>query len=1265
MSRFVLDQPTGGRARRALGAAVLTSISLVAVGVSTATASGPPLAAHADGPQVDADGTTALPATPDGPGAEYIVQLEDGTDVDAVVADVVAGGVEVIGAMKGAIDGFTAPLDAASRAELRARDDVVRVERRQVVEMTGVQDNPPWGLNRIDQRALPLDSKYGYRNTGAGVDAYVVDSGLNKEHVEFSGRLKAGVYIDYGDGMKMTDCSGHGTHVAGTVGGTTWGVAKGVSIVPVKVFQCGVEEVYVDDVILGLNWVIEHHKASQPAVANMSLGGPESQVLDDAVKVMIADGITVVASAGNDENISSCDHSPGQVPEAITVAASASNDERAWFSSPGSCNDLFAPGVDIESASHSSNNGSVVFSGTSMAAPHVAGAAALLLQQNPTYTPAQVWAAIDADTTTGVITGEGTGDPDKLLHVTPPAVATAPTGLSAAVAPTADVGSGEVKLTWTAPFDGGAAITDYVIERSTDRTAWTTVADGESTATTYTDRGLSGGTSYWFRVSAKNAVGTGPASTDVQAVPIAFPAAPTGLTAAVAPAAGVGPGEVKLSWIAPSSNGGSPIWDYLIERSTDGTTWSPVNDGVSTNTTYTVSGLSNGTPYWFRVSARNSLGVGPPTEPASATPATLPAAPSGLTAAVAPAPGVGSGEAKLTWTAPSGNGSAITDYVIESSLDGTTWSPLADPVSPTTGHTVVNLIGGTSYRFRVAAKNSVGTGPWSTSVTATPATEPAAPSGLTAEVAPAAGVGSGEVKLSWTAPSRNGSAITDYVIDRSTDGVTWTRVDDGVTPSTTSLLRGLSNATQYRFRIAAANGVGTGPWSTTVSATPVGPPEAPGGLTTAVAPAAGVGAGQVKLSWTAPSGNGSAITDYTITWSEDGAAWQTANDGPSTETTYTLDGLTSGRSHEFRVAAVNAVGSGVWSATVTATPTGPPAAPSGLAAAVAPAAGVGSGQVRLTWTAPSGNGAAITDYVIQRSTDDSTWTTVSDGVSTDTTSTVTGLTNGTRYSFRVTAVNNIDAGPTSAPIQAAPVWKPGATGSLTAAVAPATGVGSGQVKLAWSSPTDDGASPITDYVVHKSTDGSTWTTVSEGVSTDTTSTVTGLTNGTRYSFRVTARNAVGDGPTSAPIQATPVWKPASPGGLTAAVAPATGVGSGQVKLAWSAPTDDGGTPITDYVIQRSTNGLSWTTLDDGASTATTYTVTGLTNGTRYSFRVTARNAIGAGARERHHPGRPGVDTSDSRPHLRRRWRRRPASAPARCASAGPRRRTTVRRSPTT
>jgi hypothetical protein len=345
---------------------------------------------------------------------KFVVEVGDHAALERTLANLDRLGIEPLDVWDEGLYGFVVALDATDMAHVRSLPDVEQIGRDNVVTAAGTQSNPPWGLDRIDQRSLPLDAGYSSAQTGAGVKAYVIDTGLWISHVEFAGRVPYGAYWDFYDGSGVWDCNGHGTHVAGTVGGSTYGVAKGVSIVPVKVLSCnGVGS--DSSVIAGIDWVIDDHLAGTPAVANLSLGGPPADVLDSAVQAMIDDGITVVIAAGNEAQ-PTCGVSPARVPAAITVAASEFDDDDADYSNYGSCNDLFAPGSGILSASNTSDVASATKSGTSMASPHVAGAAALILETIPLATPAEVWASIDAATTKGVLS-ECCGDPDKLLFV--------------------------------------------------------------------------------------------------------------------------------------------------------------------------------------------------------------------------------------------------------------------------------------------------------------------------------------------------------------------------------------------------------------------------------------------------------------------------------------------------------------------------------------------------------------------------------------------------------------------------------------------------------------------------------------------------------------------------------------------------------------------------------------------------------------------------------------------------------------------------------
>ncbi|MBB3090245.1 S8 family peptidase [Nocardioides albus] len=388
----------------------LAAATVTAVGAATTIlAMSGPAAADSPAPLIGAEKSTVIDNS-------YIVVMKGkGADAKANAADARALAKKKGGSVKYAYDkaitGFSATLDADALDALRNDPDVDYVEANQVVKTSGDQANPTWGLNRIDQRNLPLNSNYHYDYTGSGVKAYILDTGIRSGHADFGGRVTSG-YTAIGSSTE--DENGHGTHVAGTVGGSTYGVAKGVTLVPVRVLDAAGSGTTAG-VIAGVNWVTSNH-TSGPAVANMSLGGGVSTTLDSAVSSSIADGVTYAVAAGNDSGANACNGSPSRVAAALTVGSTTNSDARSSFSNIGSCLDLFAPGSSITSAWHTSNTATNTISGTSMATPHVAGVAALYLQANPSASASSVASAIVSNATTGVVTSPGTGSPNRLLY---------------------------------------------------------------------------------------------------------------------------------------------------------------------------------------------------------------------------------------------------------------------------------------------------------------------------------------------------------------------------------------------------------------------------------------------------------------------------------------------------------------------------------------------------------------------------------------------------------------------------------------------------------------------------------------------------------------------------------------------------------------------------------------------------------------------------------------------------------------------------------
>ena len=350
---------------------------------------------------------------------QYIVVLNEGQEDVFEAADDLArrhaGVIERV--FSRTMRGFSVRMTEGMAKRLAEHPAVAFVEEDGIMSIDTIQTGATWGLDRIDQRDRPVNGTFVYNNTGAGVKAYIIDTGILTSHSDFGGRAIHGFDFVNND-ADATDCNGHGTHVAGTVGGATWGVAKGVTLVAVRVLDCNGSGA-TSGVIAGVDWVTSNHAAGQPAVANMSLGGSASAALDTAVRNSIADGVTYGLAAGNGffgifaQN--ACNFSPSRVAEGITVSATDIADKKASWANYGTCVDIFAPGISITSAWYTTPTATNTISGTSMATPHVVGVAAQYLQGNPSATPQQVRDALVANASLNKVTSPGSGSPNRLL----------------------------------------------------------------------------------------------------------------------------------------------------------------------------------------------------------------------------------------------------------------------------------------------------------------------------------------------------------------------------------------------------------------------------------------------------------------------------------------------------------------------------------------------------------------------------------------------------------------------------------------------------------------------------------------------------------------------------------------------------------------------------------------------------------------------------------------------------------------------------------
>ncbi|MFM7755719.1 MAG: S8 family serine peptidase [Actinomycetota bacterium] len=521
----------------------------------------------------------------------YIVTYVDGTNARAEAAALRAQNFAVRYVYENLFPGVAVELPASAAQALSRNPRVSLVEPEGVVTVADSQSPVTWGLDRVDQRQLPLNSIYDYPpSPGAGVEIHIIDTGILSTHTDLSGRVRQG-FDAFGGNTE--DCNGHGTHVAGTTAGTTYGLAKQATVVAVRVLGCNGSGA-TSGVIAGMDWVAAN--AVKPAVANMSLGGGADVTMDQAVDRLVAAGVTVVVAAGN-SNANACNSSPARAASAITVGATTNTDARSSFSNYGTCLDIFAPGSSITSAWYTSTTATNTISGTSMASPHVAGAAAVLLGQKRSATPAQVTADIIGAATTGVVTSPGTGSPNRLLYSSPDPSTPQALAISTTSLPAGRVG---VSYSQTLQASGGAAPYSWTV------TGLDTANSGLSASTAGVISGTPRvATTYTLNVSVTDSATPPVTISTSMTLTVQPPSVVPGAFNKLSPAngtTGVSRTSLALSWQASA---GAVSYQVCLNTTTFCSTWS----NVGSSTTAVASSLRSRTVYYWQVRAVNADGT--------------------------------------------------------------------------------------------------------------------------------------------------------------------------------------------------------------------------------------------------------------------------------------------------------------------------------------------------------------------------------------------------------------------------------------------------------------------------------------------------------------------------------------------------------------------------------------------------------------------------------------------------------------------------------
>lgn len=1102
----------------------------------------------------------------------YIVQVKPGT-ADSVRAAISKLGETPHDELTEVLDGFILDLTDAEVAALRSDSNVVQVVADQPMSLMDSQNpTPSWGLDRIDQTNTTYDSTYNYpASAGAGVRVYIVDTGVMASDPDFAGRIETGADM-YGQNLQGADCQGHGTHVAGTVAGTKYGVAKKATIVPVRVLGCtgsGSWSLFMS----AMDWIIANHPAGTPGVMNASLGGAKYQLVNDAVQKLYSAGITPVIAAGN-SNADACAYSPASTPNAVTVGASDSSDTRSSFSNFGDCVDVFAPGSAIVSNNYADSTTPRTLSGTSMAAPHVAGLAALYLGDNKDATPAAVTAAIQAGSQAGQIIDAKSANGNYLINTKFTNAALPPVGAPTAVTASA-ITANSATISWTAPA-GTQAASSYKVEyRESTQATWLSV---DATTTTANLTLLKANTTYTVRVLSISGTTTSPASSELVFSTLAgVPDAPANLRLTTAYGS-----QLSVAWDAPINANGSKVAAYEVWMEVAGTWTQKV---TAYTTVANVTALTPSTSYSLRVVARNAIGVSEPSNVLVASTSTdTPGVVifSSLTAVTATS-------ANISWRAVTQIDSAtpITYRVVVSVPS--TGVPVATYTTSALNQTITGLTRYTYYTVVVTAYSGTIAGPPSSNYTfRTAADVPSAPTNVSVQKTSAT-----EFNIVWQPPRDNGGvAITGYKVEQFVAGV-WTLISSPAVTVNNQLVPAPAAGVSEQYRVSAVNSVGTGVATNVTVTGTVLAPQPPTNLTFAA-----TNSTSGTLTWVAPTNTGGApITAYGVRRSVDGGTtWSVLTNSIAANTTSYVTPLPpKGVTYSYTVVAFNSGG-----ASANATPVSfsqQATVPSTMAAPTT--AWATDGSLAVSWRAPSDNGgSAITAYKLQRLVNNQ-FTTVREGLFLQTT--LVRDVPGATYTLRVIAVNAVGE---SAPSASATVAVPFAKSSAPQNLVADTTAQNNRIVFSWSAPLNTGGTAVIRYLVQYSTNSTTW----YGLATSSTTSLTaGLPpKGATYSYRVLAQTSAGDSDASNVVTVTSsATKSNSPSLRSLNFA-----ADGSVVLTWYAPNDNGGSPITGYRVETSANGQAFTALTTTAGNVLTATAERPAPGARSYFRVFAITALG-------------------------------------------------------